>query len=98
MSVYKKCSACKISKTIGQFYKQKCGMIGRTGECKECRKARTAAFTKKNREHKNRINREWYARNKEKVRLKNKAWYDANPGYQKHRRRQLKVKSQESNE
>lgn len=79
MGVQKTCSKCLICKSISCFYKQKNGLLGRTGECKECRKKRTKIWTDENRERKNEADRK---RSKNIDRREyNKKWRESNPNY-----------------
>lgn len=47
MNSEKKCSQCDQIKGFNQFYKQKHGLYGLTGECKECRKIRSKTWSMK---------------------------------------------------
>lgn len=77
MGVKKRCSGCKIEKSLSQFYNQKKGLLGRTGECKICRRMRSKIYLEKNREKKNKQARE-NPRDRFEYRKK---WNSENPEY-----------------
>ena len=79
MGVKKTCSKCGENKSIAYFYKQKCGLYGRTGECKDCRRKRSKKWSDQNQEK-----RLEYSRKYEKTRDKksyNEIWRKKNPEY-----------------
>lgn len=59
----KRCSACRETKPIGEFYRARGNADGRDNQCSVCRKATLAAY---------------YTRNKEKVLERSVAWQKAN--------------------
>lgn len=79
MGVNKTCNVCKENKSIGNFYKQKAGLYGRTGECKSCRKLRSIKWAKENKEKK----REYEKKRSLLVDRKeeHKIWREKNPNY-----------------
>ena len=79
MGVEKTCSTCNIRKSISEFYKQKKGLLGRTGECKECRKSRSKLWGQENKEKKSEMNKLWYRSVDRKA--YNEKWRKNNPEY-----------------
>jgi hypothetical protein len=81
MGVKKKCSTCGETKGLQEFYKQECGLLGRTGSCKPCRRKKTREWAAKNKEKKYKAVKEYYENNKEKVAARYKKWLKENPWY-----------------
>ena len=46
MPVIKKCCTCKEEKSLREFYRQSCGLFGRTGSCKSCRLKKVSEYNK----------------------------------------------------
>lgn len=82
--VSKTCKTCGVCKTISLFYKQKNGLLGRTGSCKECRLKYQSKYTSEHKEEKNAYGKKWYEKNKIEISDKSRIWRRNNPGYFKH--------------
>lgn len=82
----KKCNKCTVYKCVSEFYKQKNGHMGLTGECKECRRERSRVYGAENKEKKNAV-----ARSKKVDRREYNAQFRKdNPTYFQDRRLRLK--------
>lgn len=81
MPVTKKCSRCGEDKSLKEFYKQKAGLLGRTGSCKDCRRDKQREYQKT--EQSRVLKREWAKKNPEKEKLRNERFKENNPDYWK---------------
>jgi len=85
----KNCTKCGDYKSIDEFYKQKNGLLGVTGECKECRRERARNYGAENKQRKNAV-----ARSRKVDRSEyNAKFRKNNPDYFIERRRRLKQKN-----
>jgi hypothetical protein len=81
MGINKKCTNCLQTKSIAYFYKQKCGLLGRTGECKDCRRLRSRKWNLENKEKKSETAKRWHQINKINRKEYNEKWRKNNPEY-----------------
>lgn len=81
MGISKKCNKCLDNKSIAYFYKQKCGLYGRTGECKDCRRLRSRKWNSENKEKKSETGKKWHQLNKRNRKEYNEKWRKQNPEY-----------------
>jgi len=63
---FKKCSTCKITKTLQYFHKQSSGNQGVKAKCKDCANAYNRKWHKDNRQHANEYSLHWQKVNPEK--------------------------------
>ena len=71
----KECTKCKQDKQLTEFHKCKLHKSGYKSQCKVCRKESSANRYINNKEHINKVNKEWARNNKDKVRAKGRRWY-----------------------
>lgn len=74
----KTCSKCKIEQPISNFSKNKCMKDGFCNWCKECYKERNREYYKKNKEKIKKVHKKYYEQNKEKVKELQAEWYQRN--------------------
>ena len=78
MILMKKCTSCNIEKDLSEFAPQKLGKYGVTSKCRPCRAAQVSEWAKNNREKCAEKLRRWRAKNKQRSRDCNRAYYKAN--------------------
>ena len=96
----KRCSKCKQTKPLSEFYKDKSRKDGYSWACKECIKARSKCWREVNPEKHKANNKAYYRENKELIKARTKAWYKENKdkvparakAYRKKNIKTLKVK------
>lgn len=74
----KECTKCNTNKLLKDFYKDKTKVDGYRYECKECTKSKAKEHHHKNRDHQNRVSRQWRLNNLEHVSRQKKGYYQRN--------------------
>lgn len=90
--VKKLCKTCKEEKGLHLFYKQKCGLLGRTGSCKACRLNYQKKYDENHRVEKRAHERKYYKKNRQLKLDKYRIWLRENPGYFKYYYKQNRQK------
>lgn len=62
-NITKKCSKCKIEKSLKNFNKAKSGKYGRRSDCKECQKQMKKKWDDNNKDYKRKYKRQWHENN-----------------------------------
>ena len=75
----KKCSKCGIIKEVCEFYKDSKSRNAYRAKCKLCVNEETSNYSKKNRDKRNEIQKEWRIKNELKTKGYRKKYYDKNP-------------------
>lgn len=88
----KKCNTCKEFKSIRCFYKQKNGLLGRTGSCKQCRLEYQSKYQKENSEKRRLSGKKWRYNNPDKQRERCERFKQNNPEYWREYYKQNKEK------
>jgi hypothetical protein len=75
MNDVKTCSCCKIEKSVSEFGKDNSKVSGVKSSCKSCNNSNIKVWREKNKEYRLSYDKQYYANNKEKIKVKNQKRY-----------------------
>jgi len=79
MQSKKKCTRCKTTKVLDDFYNEPRNSDGKRSECKNCRNLQSKLWAKANPEKVRDKDRRWSKANPEKMRARHLRWRKKNP-------------------